>query len=156
MNGQPVSINFVNHILNSQFYVDNMGGLDLEYDGRTVPLPASFYAEAGDTYHIKMVIGDGGDAIYDSGIFLSFNSLAQDSLLVPPADFDFVQAPDSYTVEFENKSKYAREWNWDFGNGETSTKRHPDPVTYDTPATYAVTLETTNYCCKDTLSLIHI
>lgn len=148
----PVTINNVNDQLNSDFYIDNMYGADLQFDGFTVPLPATFYAEAGETYHIKMVVSDVGDAVYDSAIFLSFNSLAQDSLLIPSSDFDFVQQADTYTVEFENKSKYAREWNWDFGNGQTSTERHPESVTYDSPATYAVTLETTNYCCKDTMS----
>ena len=150
----PVSINTINNVDNSLYFIDNFftNGMHLEYDGFTTPIPASFYAEAGDTYHIKMVIGDGGDAVYDSGIFLSFNSLGQDSLLVPTADFNTLQVPDSYMVEFENKSKYAREWKWDFGNGETSTERHPAPVTYAQPKTYAVTLETTNYCCKDTMS----
>ena len=149
----PVSINNVNYLFNTDYFVENpLGNQDIEYDGFTTPLPASFYAEAGETYHIKMVVADISDAIYDSAIFLSFNSLAQDSLLNPTANFDFTQDPNSYSVAFENDSKYAREWNWDFGNGETSTKRHPDPVIYAQPATYAVTLETTNYCCKDTLS----
>ena len=149
---EPVTINNVNPSINSQFYVDNMDGTHLEYDGFTTPLPASFEAIAGETYHIKIVVSDVADAQLDSGIFLSFNSLGQNDSLVPPTGFDFIVASGTNTVEFVNESKYARSWSWDFGNGMTSTERNPGPITYATPGTYTVTLTTENYCCTETYS----
>jgi len=84
-----VAINSVNDMENSQYYVDNENGQHVIYDGFTTSLPASFVAVANETYHVKMVIADRSDSVLDSGVFLSFNSLGQDSLLVPPAEFNF-------------------------------------------------------------------
>lgn len=68
-----VEINSINQIVNSQYYIDNAGGPTSGYfvfDGYTVPLTAAFYAQLGSTYHIKLVISDIADAVYDSAIFL--------------------------------------------------------------------------------------
>lgn len=49
----------------------------VQYDGFTVVLTARAAVQCGQTYHIKLAIGDAGDPIYDSGVFLeggSFNS----------------------------------------------------------------------------------
>jgi len=40
------------------------------YDALTKPLVAKLGIQAGEWNHIKMAIGDGGDAIYDSGVLL--------------------------------------------------------------------------------------
>ena len=120
------------------------------YDGRTVCLPAKFYVIAGETYHAKIVIADVGDHVFDSGVFIGVNSLAGDSLLVPPADFLVMVDDTNGMVSFENNSRYATDYLWDFGNGQTSTDRHPEPVFYDDPGDYTVTLVTENYCCSDT------
>lgn len=132
----------------SQYYIDNTGDTHIVYDGLTVPMPASFEAVAGETYHAKLVVSDGSDQAFDTGVFLSFNSLGTDSLLVPPAQFS-VSAIGT-TVAISNTSKYARSWSWDFGNGVTSNERNPQPVAYDTPGTYTITLVTENFCCTDT------
>jgi gliding motility-associated-like protein len=58
------------------FYTQNNTG-NYEYDGRTVTLTATAAVNCGETYHIKLAIGDAGDAAFDSGVFLegqSFNS----------------------------------------------------------------------------------
>ncbi len=57
-----------------EFYSDNTGGLTLEYDGFTAVLTAFIKVVACETYHIKMAVGDAGDGIYDTGIFLEENS----------------------------------------------------------------------------------
>ena len=147
-----VAINSVNDMENSQYYVNNEMGQHVVYDGFTTSLPASFQPVAYDTYHVKMVIADRGDSAFDSGIFLSFNSLSQDSLLVPPAEFS-VTVNDNM-IEVVNESKYARTYAWDFGNNQTSTERNPAPVMYSTPGDYTVTLTTQNYCCTDTYTTI--
>lgn len=143
-----VAINSVNDMSNSQYYVNNENGQHVVYDGFTTSLPASFVTVANETYHVKMVIADRSDSALDSGIFLSFNSLTQDSVLVPPSEFSF--SVNNNMLEVVNESKYARTYYWDFGNGETSTERNPDPIMYDTPGDYTVTLTTQNYCCTDT------
>ncbi len=143
-----VAINSVNDMSNSQYYVDNSAGQHIVYDGFTTSLPASFIAVANETYHVKMVIADRGDSSFDSGIFLSFNSLGQDSLLVPPAEFSVTV--NNNMLEITNDSKYARTYDWNFGNGEVSTERNPPAVMYSTPGDYTVTLTTQNYCCTDT------
>jgi len=69
----PVEINSINQIINSQYYNDNSTGLNstnFVFDGYTVPLEAKFYAQVGNTYHIKLVISDVTDGIFDSAIFL--------------------------------------------------------------------------------------
>ncbi|MFK8009954.1 MAG: choice-of-anchor L domain-containing protein [Saprospiraceae bacterium] len=143
-----VAINSVNDMQNSQYYIDNGSGQHIVYDGFTTSLPASFVTVANETYHVKMVIADRGDSAFDSGIFLSFQSLAQDSVLVPPAEFS-VTVNDNM-LEVLNESKYARTYSWDFGNGEVSSERNPSAVMYSTPGDYTVTLTTQNYCCTDT------
>lgn len=69
----PVEINSINQIVNSMYYNDNSTGLNstnFVFDGYTVPLEAKFYAQVGNTYHIKLVISDVSDGVYDSAIFL--------------------------------------------------------------------------------------
>lgn len=44
------------------------------YDAYTKPLVAKLGIQAGEWQHIKMAIGDGGDAIYDSGVLLEKGS----------------------------------------------------------------------------------
>lgn len=69
----PVEINSINQIVNSQYYNDNSTGLNstnFVFDGYTVPLEAKFYAQVGNTYHIKLVISDVTDGVFDSAIFL--------------------------------------------------------------------------------------
>jgi len=42
----------------------------------------------------------------------------------------------------DNESNYT--YNWDFGNGETSTMYNPDSITYDTPGIYDIVLTVDN------------
>ena len=83
-------------------------------------------------------------------------------LAAPRADFNAsplssCQAP--LTVNFNNTSTGATSYNWDFGDGTTSTQVLPTH-SYTSEGTYSVTLIATNNAgCSDTivrLSLIHI
>lgn len=76
----PVSIDNVNAQSNSSFYVDNANGTALQYDGYTVPLTAQFYADSGVVYTLTIAIGDVGDGIFDSGVFLKANASSTQSL----------------------------------------------------------------------------
>lgn len=69
-----VEINSINQIVNPQYYIDNNGIPSAGYfvfDGYTVPLEAKFFAQVGSTYHIKLVISDIADAVFDSAILLN-------------------------------------------------------------------------------------
>lgn len=69
----PVEINTINQDVNNQFYIDNQTGANAAifmFDGYTVPLQAKFFAQTGNSYHIKLVIADVGDGAFDSAIFL--------------------------------------------------------------------------------------
>jgi len=133
---------------NAQYYIDNDQGVHLEADGFTVPLPAPFVLLPGELYHVKLVIGDASDGILNSGVYIGIESLDGDSLLVPPAE---MQADvQGNTVSFENNSRYATSYLWNFGDGTTSTDRYPAPHTYTLDGNYEVVLMTQNYCCSDT------
>lgn len=70
---QPVAINSVNNIFNTEYYYDNRNplGQNIQYDGFTLGLKA----EVGDlipceTYTLKLIIADGTDRLYDSAVFI--------------------------------------------------------------------------------------
>lgn len=59
---------------NTVYYVNNGTGTTICYDGFTVVLTAVQPVQCGQTYHIKMAIGDGSDSAFDSGVFLEAGS----------------------------------------------------------------------------------
>jgi hypothetical protein len=78
----PVEINSVNQMINPQYYIDNLGGPNAGsfiFDAYTTPFEAKFFAQTGASYHIKLVIADVSDNVFDSAIFLdeqeSFNDI---------------------------------------------------------------------------------
>ncbi len=79
----PVTIDNVNNVSNSQYYVDNGDGFTapyntdptyLQYDGMTVRLTARAAVTCGEVHHIKICVGDAGDTAYDSVVFLEGGS----------------------------------------------------------------------------------
>ena len=148
----PVAINNLNEMLNSEYYIDNAEGQYLILDAHTTKMPASFEALANETYHIKIVIADVSDATFDSGIFLGYNSLGNMDSLVPPTIFSLLQ--NGNEISIENESKYAVEYTWDFGDGQTSTDKHPSNINFMTPGDYEVTLSAKNYCCTNTFTTV--
>ncbi|MCF8246357.1 MAG: choice-of-anchor L domain-containing protein [Saprospiraceae bacterium] len=151
--GIPVSINNVNGGLNSQYYIanDTLGNADIVFDGMTTPLLASFMAVDNETYHIKIGVADISDAAFDSGVFIGIESLCGDSLLTPPAEA--IATVTGNTVTFQNNSRYATVWHWDFGDGTTSDERYPAPHTYAQDGQYTVILTTQNWCCTDSYTI---
>lgn len=84
-NGAVVSINNVNTITNSFYFVNNGDGNTapynqspqyIQYDGFTKVLEAVSQVQCGQTYHLILAIADVGDGQWDSGIFLEANSLS--------------------------------------------------------------------------------
>lgn len=73
--GLPVTINNVNQVTNSQFYLSNIGNQQVQYDGMTRVLTVTAVVQPCQTYTLKIEIADGGDRYYDSAVFLGDNSL---------------------------------------------------------------------------------
>ena len=71
----PVSINNINSGKNSQFYVDNTNGATIQYDGFTTPLLALAKVTPCQLYHLKLVIADVVDGIFDSGVFIQGSTI---------------------------------------------------------------------------------
>ena len=78
----PVSINSINPITNVPLYVDNTGGPDIEYDGRTTLLSVAAAVQCGEVYHIKLGISDAGDQALNSAVFLEANSFSSNAIQV--------------------------------------------------------------------------
>ena len=92
----PITINDVNHLSNSNYYVNNNNfnpcqGQPVkalafnQLDGWTVRLTAMAQVIPCETYHIKLAIADVADAIYTSAVFLKANSFnAGDKITAEP------------------------------------------------------------------------
>ena len=88
--GIPVTINNINPVTNSQYYVFNEFPQDtygdaIQYDGTTVKLTASASVQCNQTYHIKFAIANVLDQAYDSGVFLEAGSFSSSSVSVAVA-----------------------------------------------------------------------
>ena len=59
----------------TNYYLDNTTGTTLTHKGLTNVLTAISAVQPCNTYHLKLVIEDAGDALYDSGVFLKAGSL---------------------------------------------------------------------------------
>ena len=73
----PVTIDNVNAGSNNQYFINNqtINNPFISYDGMTTVLTATLFVVPCATYRLKLAVGDVGDGIYDSGIFLASNSL---------------------------------------------------------------------------------
>ncbi|MBS1936324.1 MAG: choice-of-anchor L domain-containing protein [Bacteroidetes bacterium] len=67
---------------NAQYYVNNANGTTISLNGFTTVLRAEAAVTCGQTYHIKLAIGDAGDEAYNSAVFLQAGSFA--SNVLPP------------------------------------------------------------------------
>jgi len=68
---EAVAINNVNNAINPGHYHDNIGGLELQYDGFTTGLSAYSAVQPCATYHLKLIVADASDRKYDSGVFIA-------------------------------------------------------------------------------------
>ena len=69
----PITISSVNGTINPEFYVVNDND-DICMNGYTTVLTAVYPVICGETYHIKLAIGDGSDTILDSVVILEEGS----------------------------------------------------------------------------------
>lgn len=85
----PVSIENINNVFdggpdplcpnNAAFYLDNTDNVYFNHEGITQVLTALAQVQPCQVYHLKLVIADNTDDIYDSGVFLEAKSLTSNS-----------------------------------------------------------------------------
>lgn len=82
----PITINSINDVNNSEYYIDNGDGSDtlqspypMQFDGFTIPITVSYPITPGESYHLKLAIADGGDYSIDSDVFIQAGSLSASS-----------------------------------------------------------------------------
>jgi hypothetical protein len=149
----PVAINNLNQFSFNQYFIDNANGTTVQYDAFTTPLWAELPVTPGGNYRIIMAVADAGDGVFDSGVFLSIESIGGDSLLPVDVAFESILPSTGTTVQFDNNTFWATGWEWDFGDGTTSTERYPN-YTYATPGIYTVTLKASNWCSEETFTQV--
>lgn len=82
----PVSIFNVNNVPgggcpnNTAYYRDNVTNTSFTHDGHTTVLTAEEAVQPCETYHLKLVISDVVDALFDSGVFLEAKSLSSNAI----------------------------------------------------------------------------
>ncbi|MFQ5446514.1 MAG: PKD domain-containing protein, partial [Saprospiraceae bacterium] len=106
----------------------------------TAENPSVTYNAAG-TYTVTLTVSNaaGSDTITQTN-YITVTT-------VPVAGFTYTA--NNATVDFTNNSTNATSYNWDFGDGATSTDTDPTH-TYASDSTYTVTLIATNDCGPDT------
>jgi hypothetical protein len=86
---QLVSVNSINHIENSAYYIDNptnTGTFDTQLDGFTTILVATATVTPGVQHHIKLAIADASDSVLDSVVVLAAGGITGAPLLTLIAD----------------------------------------------------------------------
>lgn len=79
----PIAINSINSGSNPSYYVDNTintSNSSIQFDGYTTVMTAIAGVECGETYHIKIAIGDASDTSWDSGVFLEAGSFSSNTV----------------------------------------------------------------------------
>lgn len=75
----PVSINNVNIVTNSSYYIsnpENDPNSTVQYDGWTTVLTANISVIPCEIYTLRLAVADVGDGAYDSGVFIEAGSLS--------------------------------------------------------------------------------
>ena len=82
----------------STYYINNSASTSIVYDGTTTLLEAKAAVTPCQTYHLKLGIADGGDGVYDSGVFLKAGSLVSTNIELTPVGGGGLANPRPYAV----------------------------------------------------------
>ncbi len=140
---EPFNVIFNNNSQNSSFYNWDFG------DGNTASFFNGFheFQNAGN-YIIKLVIEDISGC--KDSIFESINVYPS-----PSSSYTFVASDPCYlpiSVDFTNTSLSSNNFEWNFGNGQTSIVTNPSAI-FDSVGNYNIQLISGNsYNCYDTLN----
>lgn len=78
----PVTVNTINHNVNTGLYHDNEGGVDTEFDGYTTTLQAIAVVEPNVTHRVRIAVADASDGLLDSAVFIAEGGISG-SLIAP-------------------------------------------------------------------------
>jgi gliding motility-associated-like protein len=84
---------------NCEYYVDNCDIEDEALDGTTTVLEAFAIVQCGQTYHIKLAIGDAVDTAFDSAVFLEEGSFQSDLVITADLFSSLGSVNDGYLFE---------------------------------------------------------
>lgn len=143
---EVVSIDNVNLNYNSEYYINNIGGTTIQFDGFTTLIEVSFNVVPMSNYHIKMAICDVGDGFADSGVFLEAHSFSTNFIYSMTIDgWDYSEIPEGHyfctnqAIEFNTETNWHYDdVTWYFGDG-TSAQGDQASHTYTADGFYTVT-----------------
>ncbi len=131
---------FDNQSIGSNDYFWDFGDLSATNDTSSLFAPTYSYPDTG-TYEITLIVGGGGMACTDT--FTRDINLQYESLDVS-FDVEYNSCQDTLLIDFIDISTDSVssivEWNWEFGNGVTSTEQFPT-IAYDSSGTYTIYLD---------------
>ena len=149
----PVSVNTIfgyggacNPINPTYFRQFNIGNTPTNFNGETVVLNATANVILGKKYHLKLVIADQGNGLYDSGVFLKAQSftnaknLGQD-LLIENGTALCANATEIIDATTNNATAY--KW---FRNGIEITNEISSTLTVTQPGFYEVEITMNTGC----------
>jgi PKD repeat protein len=141
----PLAVNFTNTstVISGATYSWDFG------NGQTSTLanPSVSYTDSG-TYQVVLVVSNGNGCFHTATQYIHVN-------ISPNANFTTTDTSGCtpHAVTFINNTTNANSYQWNFGNGGTSTSINPT-YTYNTGGIYTVTLIATNTAgCRDTFTL---
>jgi gliding motility-associated-like protein len=101
--------------------------------------PSHLYASSG-TYTVRLISGNANCSDTITKVF-EIIVFPKPTVLFTASDSSACEVP--FDVNFTCNNSGINSWNWNFGNGITSTSENPD-VTYITPGNYNVSLSITD------------
>lgn len=132
----PVTINNVNQNLNTQYYQNNNNGTSVQYDGFTKGLKAISKVTPCAMYHLKLVVADVSDKLWDSGVFIEKISSNNVLLLSKTAGNipNMVEGCNNGTVIFQRPNVTSSPLTVNYWIGGTATNGTDYPLIGATPS----------------------
>lgn len=147
----PLTVSFQNASINAVAYHWNFG----DGDTSSQTNPVHTYTQSG-TYTVSLTSIDSNSCNISNTITIDIHILPLDSAVSAFVTTDTSVCTNS-SVSFSNQSSNASVWEWNFGDGNTSTEFNP-VHTYNTPGIYTVKLiakDTSACSVPDTLETLN-
>lgn len=93
----PITISSVNPNINAAYYINNPNHDNIDINGYTTTLTAFHLVQCGQTYHIKLAIGDGNDTALESFVMLEEGSFTSNAVVDVSLDINVGQ-PDANII----------------------------------------------------------
>ncbi|MBS1637382.1 MAG: choice-of-anchor L domain-containing protein [Bacteroidetes bacterium] len=131
-----VTINNVNQNTNTAYYQNNNNGTSVQYDGFTKGLKAVSKVTPCATYHLKLIVADASDKLWDSGVFIEKISSNNILLLSQTAGGipNMVEGCNNGTIEFKRQVITSSPLTVNYWIGGTATNGTDYPLIGSSPA----------------------